>query len=125
MIDPIAAEHTALTLAADDANGLYDMLFAFDRAFQDDLIEERLRAAKQALRNLIARGWVRIWYASWTSPERETPIPDPDAVIDNPHWWHNHVDRMVWFDATDAGKKAFAQPEHELLAALSRRPTEM
>ncbi|HLF76891.1 MAG TPA: hypothetical protein VJB57_05315 [Dehalococcoidia bacterium] len=110
MIDSAAAEYHALTLAVEDANGLYDLLLLFDGAFPDDLIEERLRAAKQALRDLIARGWLRIWYASWTSPDRESPIGSDavDAVIDNPCWWENHVDRMVWFAATDAGQEAFA-----------------
>jgi hypothetical protein len=114
MIDSSAAQYEALALATEDANGLYDLLFAFDTAFPEDLIEERLRAAKQALRDLISQGCLRIWYASWTSPDRESPIENGsvDSVIDNPYWWENHIDRMVWFAATDAGRAAFAELNH-------------
>jgi hypothetical protein len=125
MIDSAAAEYQTLTMAADEANGLYDLLWLFDSAFPDHLIEERLRAAKQALRDLVRRDWVRLWYASWTSPDRESPIDRDavEAVAENPYWWENHIDRMVWFAATTAGLEAFAGPQHELLEALSRRPT--
>jgi hypothetical protein len=125
MIDPASAEYAALTLANDEVNGLYDLLFLFDKEFPDDLVEERLRAAKQALRNLVARGWLRLWFATWTSPDREEPIaPDAlDAVIENPYWWENHIDRMVWFATTEAGGDAFARPEPDLRAVLSNPPT--
>jgi hypothetical protein len=123
MIAAASAEYATLTLANDDVNGLYDLLFLFDKEFPDDLVEERLRAAKQALRNLVARGWLRLWFATWTSPDREEPIaPDAlEAVID-PYWWQNHIDRMVWFAATEPGTTAFRRREQDLHDELSRPP---
>ncbi len=124
MIDSVAAEHETLLMAVEDVNGLYDLLYLFDTTFPVDLVEERLRAAKQALRDLVARGWLRLWYASWTSPDIESPIGDDivPAVIENPYWWENHIERMVWFGATDLGREVCTGDMVALLDALSKRP---
>ena len=61
MIDAAAAEYETLRMAGDDdAGAFYDLLWRFDEAFTPDLIEERLRAAKQAIRDLMSRGWLRL-----------------------------------------------------------------
>jgi len=107
-----------LSDAADEAQMLYEPLAAA-RTLLPDLSEpDRQRVVERTLRALFGAGLIAFVRggdppgAAFTDPDRHLGEDEVDALISGPGWRTVPVGSdgtKVWFAATDAGKRAYAE----------------
>jgi hypothetical protein len=111
MIDPAKARVMALTDAAEDYWGLYELVWELNTKYPDSSGDERLQVARAALTGLLQDGLVELFSARW-SPSHYEAVSAGRAValvaLDSA--WRPPSDAdgtFVAFAVTDAGRRAY------------------
>lgn len=102
-----------LTQANEDYSGLYELVWAFRSRFMPDATEDELIAtARDAVRSLLADGYVRLVMFRQKPDQEVALVPEGrvEAVLDAVESWRppaSWEDAYPSVDATDSGQRAW------------------
>jgi hypothetical protein len=84
-----SVEELILALAAEDWNGLYEVIGTLDEHHPDVPQPVKVDAARQALAALMERGEIQLGWPEWPPLGPPTPVPDREArrlIAELRHW---------------------------------------
>ena len=105
----LSVEEKALWLAIEDYSGLWEVFWEMDPELTQT---QKREIAEQAVRSLLARGWIAL-YRCYGVSEEEQPLPlaEYEGALSDPANWNTPTagSVQVLIGATEEGKRAYRE----------------